>query len=55
MTALDKLPYLDNVVRETLRVYPAVPNVGREAASDAVILVRESFVDRTGVSQTEIR
>ncbi|KAG8743143.1 hypothetical protein FRC10_000360 [Ceratobasidium sp. 414] len=55
MADLDKLPYLDNVVRETLRVYPAVPNVGREAAVDAAIPVGESFKDRYGVNQTEIK
>jgi cytochrome P450 len=55
MTELDKLPYLDSVVRETLRVYPAVPNIGREVAADAVIPVGESFKDRNGVSQMEIR
>ncbi|KAG9090311.1 hypothetical protein FRC06_001130, partial [Ceratobasidium sp. 370] len=55
MADLDKLPYLDNVVRETLRVYPAVPNVGREAVVDAAIPVGESFKDWYGVSQTEIK
>ncbi|KAG8703779.1 hypothetical protein FRC08_002633 [Ceratobasidium sp. 394] len=55
MADLDKLPYLDSVVRETLRVYPAVPNVGREAAVDAAIPVGENFKDRYGVSQTEIK
>jgi cytochrome P450 len=55
MTELDKLPYLNNVVRETLRVYPAAPNIGREAATDTVVPVGKSFKDRNGVSQMEIR
>jgi cytochrome P450 len=55
MAELEKLPYLDNFVRETLRVHPAVPMVSRQAAVDAVIPVGESFKDRYGVNQTEIR
>ncbi|KAF8594143.1 cytochrome P450 [Ceratobasidium sp. AG-I] len=39
MGELDKLPYLDAVLKETLRVFVPVPNVGREAVIDTVIPV----------------
>ncbi|KAG8794519.1 hypothetical protein FRC12_023926 [Ceratobasidium sp. 428] len=55
MADLDKLPYLDCVVRETLRAYSVVPNVGREVTVDTALPVGESFKDRYGASQTEIR
>ncbi|KAG8740821.1 hypothetical protein FRC10_003849 [Ceratobasidium sp. 414] len=55
MAELDKLPYLDNFLREVLRVYPAVPMVSRQAAQDAVIPVAESYKDHHGVVRTEIQ
>ncbi|KAG9119978.1 hypothetical protein FRC07_004717 [Ceratobasidium sp. 392] len=55
MGDLEKLPYLDNFIRETLRVYPAVPMVARQAVQDAVIPVSESYKDRYGVVRNEIR
>ncbi|KAG9090366.1 hypothetical protein FS749_000612 [Ceratobasidium sp. UAMH 11750] len=54
MADLEKLPYLDNFVRETLRVYPAVAMIARQAAQAAVIPVAESYKDRYGVVRTEI-
>ncbi|KAG9084063.1 hypothetical protein FRC06_004251, partial [Ceratobasidium sp. 370] len=54
MAELEKLPYLDNFVREVLRVYPAAPMVSRQAAQDTVIPVAESYKDRHGVVRTEI-
>jgi hypothetical protein len=54
MADLDKLPYLDNVVRETLRVHAPVPSTVREAAHDVHIPVSKSFKDRYGVAQTHI-
>ncbi|KAF8595821.1 cytochrome P450, partial [Ceratobasidium sp. AG-I] len=55
MDELDKLPYLGAVLKETLRVFAPVPNVGREAAFDTVIPVGEAYKDRKGVLQTEIQ
>lgn len=55
MGELDTLSYLDAVVKETLRVFAPVPNVGREAAFDTVIPVGEAYKDRKGVMQTEIK
>ncbi|KAG8743100.1 hypothetical protein FRC10_000400 [Ceratobasidium sp. 414] len=54
MADLDKLPYLDNVVRESLRVHPPAPSTVREAAQDVHIPVSKSFKDRYGVERTHI-
>ena len=52
---LNELPYLDAVVRESLRLYPAVTSTIRVAARDDVIPVSKPFVDRKGKIQTSIR
>lgn len=55
MGELDKLPYLDAVLKEALRVFAPVPNVGRQAAFDTVIPVGKAYKDRKGDMQTEIK
>lgn len=55
MGELDTLPFLDAVVKESMRVFAPAPNVGREAAFDIVIPVGEGYKDRRGVVQTEIK
>lgn len=55
MEDLDKLPYLNNFLREVLRVYAVVPVDGREAAIDTVIPVGENFTDVHGVVQNGIQ
>lgn len=55
MDQLNDLPYLDYVVRETLRVHAPVPTTTRQAARDDVIPVAEPFVDRHGVVQDSIK
>lgn len=55
MGELDRLPYLDAVLKETMRVLTPVPNVGREAAFDTVISVGEAYKDRKGVMRTDIK
>ncbi|QRV84540.1 cytochrome P450 family protein [Ceratobasidium sp. AG-Ba] len=51
MTDLDRLPYLDSVVREILRLHAPVPGTLREAAHDIEIPVSQSFKDRHGVER----
>ncbi|KAG8749585.1 hypothetical protein FRC12_013352 [Ceratobasidium sp. 428] len=55
MAELDKLPYLDAVVRETMRIHPAVTGSVCQASQDELIPVSESFKDRYGGEQTHIR
>ncbi|KAI5116592.1 hypothetical protein M0805_005187 [Coniferiporia weirii] len=52
---LGVLPFLDAVVRETLRLHAAVPSTIRVAMRDDVIPLAEPFVDTKGQRRTEIR
>ena len=49
------LPYLDFVVRETLRLYAPVTATVRVAAKDDILPVTAPFRDRYGKLQNEIR
>jgi cytochrome P450 len=55
LAALDRLPLLDAVVRETMRLYAPVPSTIREAVQDAALPLSAPFTDRHGVQQHEIR
>ncbi|OSD00668.1 cytochrome P450 [Trametes coccinea BRFM310] len=55
MDELNSLPYLDAVVRETLRIHAPVPTTLRVAMKDDVIPISEPFVDRFGQVQDSIR
>ncbi|KAH9885221.1 cytochrome P450 [Cubamyces lactineus] len=55
MDELNSLPYLDAVVRETLRVHAPVPTTIRVAMKDDVIPVAEPFVNRYGKMQDHIK
>jgi len=48
MDELNALPYLDAVVRETLRVYPPVASTMRVATEDDVLPLSEPVKDRNG-------
>lgn len=52
---LNSLPFLDAVVRETLRLHAAVPNSIRIAMHDDVIPLSKPIVDKHGVMREEIR
>ncbi|KAJ7676332.1 cytochrome P450 [Mycena olivaceomarginata] len=50
-----KMPVLHNVVRESLRMHPAVPYMEREAMVDDVIPLKHPLVDvRTGQERREV-
>ncbi|KAF8452196.1 cytochrome P450 [Boletus edulis BED1] len=54
MDELMALPYLDAVLRETLRVHPPVPNTSRLAMKDEVLPVEKPYTDRFGVVRDTI-
>ena len=55
MDDLNGLPYLDAVVRETLRLYPPGPYISRQATKDDCIPLSKPFTDRKGIVHNEIR
>ena len=55
MDVLNGLPYLDAVVRETIRHYSPVSFVSRAADKDDFIPLSKPFTDRKGNVQHEIR
>ncbi|KAF7356483.1 hypothetical protein MVEN_00981400 [Mycena venus] len=46
---LDNLPYMDCVVRETLRMHSPVTDINRIALQDDVVPLETPFIDRNGV------
>ncbi|KAE9395133.1 cytochrome P450 [Gymnopus androsaceus JB14] len=55
MEQLNSLPYLDAVVRESLRVHPPAPVLQRVAREDDVLPLQHPFTDKDGIVHTEIR
>lgn len=55
MEELNNLPYLDGVVRETLRLYSPVHATVRIATKDDVVPLGTPFMDRKGRLQHTIR
>ncbi|SJL04938.1 uncharacterized protein ARMOST_08309 [Armillaria ostoyae] len=51
---MNALPYLDWVIRETLRVNPPVPSLARVAGKDDVIPLRQPLKDTRGTSHDSI-
>ncbi|QRV98591.1 cytochrome P450 family protein [Ceratobasidium sp. AG-Ba] len=54
MADLDKLPYLNDVIREVLRLHAPVSGTVREADHDIQIPVSKRFKDRYGVERDHI-
>lgn len=55
MDELNALPYLDAVVRETLRIHAPVPSTIRVATKDDIMPLSKPFVNKKGVLQDHIR
>ncbi|EIW62555.1 cytochrome P450 [Trametes versicolor FP-101664 SS1] len=55
MEDFNALPYLDGVIRETLRLYAPITQLSREAKKDDVIPLNEPMTDRYGKVHHEIR
>lgn len=55
MDELMALPYLDMVVKETLRLNAPVTSTMKSAFHDDVIPVKDPYTDRFGNIRTEIR
>ncbi|KLO16841.1 cytochrome P450 [Schizopora paradoxa] len=54
MDEVQALPYLDAVLRESLRLHGAVPATSRKAAKDDIIPLGEPIVDMSGNTISEI-
>ena len=55
MDQLNLLPYLESVVRESLRLYAPVSGTHRIAMHDAEIPLQKPFTDKQGVSRGTVR
>ena len=55
MEQLNSLPYLEGVVRESLRLHSPVSFSQRVATDDMVIPLQKPFTDKHGVLQNTIR
>ena len=55
MDDLNGLPYMEAVVRETLRLYSPVASILREAKKDDCIPLNKPFTDKKGIVHNEIR
>ena len=51
---INALPYLDAVIRETLRVFSPVPGTIRTVAEDCVLPLSNPIIDKHGKAHTEI-
>jgi cytochrome P450 len=52
---LENLPLLDAVVRESLRLYPAVPNALRVAVQDDVLPLLGPITNQNGRTEDSLR
>ncbi|PVG01512.1 cytochrome P450 [Serendipita vermifera] len=54
MEQMDALPYLDAVVKETLRFHPATENTFREAQEEDIVPVEKPYIDKYGKERHNI-
>jgi hypothetical protein len=55
MDELNALPYLDMMVRETMRIHAPVPSTIRVAMKDDILPLNAPFKDKKGVLHDGIR
>lgn len=55
MDELNSLPYLDAVIRETLRFHTPIPATIRQATEDDVLPLQTPVVDKFGKVHHELR
>ena len=55
MEQLNSLPYLESVVRESLRLYSPVYGAQRVAMHDAEIPLQKPFTDKQGILRGTVR
>jgi cytochrome P450 len=55
MDELSALPYLDAMVKETLRVHPPIGETMRVAMKDDVLPLEKPFTDKNGVIHDGVR
>jgi cytochrome P450 len=55
LNAMDRLPILDAVVRETLRLHSPVTQTVRQATKDDILPLAKPFVDRQGQVHDHVR
>lgn len=55
MDELNALPYLDMVVRETMRIHAPVPSTMRISMKDDILPLNVPFKDRKGILRDGIR
>ncbi|KZO98275.1 cytochrome P450 [Calocera viscosa TUFC12733] len=55
MDVLNELPYLDMVIKESLRLCPPVPYTTRTAVHDDTLPLSRPVMDKNGISQDSIR
>jgi cytochrome P450 len=55
MDELNSLPYLDTIVRETLRLHAPVSTNSREATTEDVLPLENPVIDRNGKTHYKLR
>lgn len=55
MDELSSLPFLDSVVRETLRLHPPVESASRTATRDDIIPLERPCIDARGRVQDHVK